>query len=189
MKKRIGIGIVGTGTIGIRGALEYLSIPDVQDRVWITGVCDPYPGCAKAAAKGYDISTYYETYDELLDSPNIDTVTIYSPINFHYEHAWLRNQAFQFHDNIKIFLELRLSSTFHNIASHTVASATRHLFRRLKQFRIRVGKAFQHFLPGTLLSQDSHRVLDNFQVLVNHGRESQSFLEVLFGFIKLAVSD
>ncbi len=87
MKKRIGIGIVGTGAIGIRGALEHLSMPDVQNRVCITGICDTCPGRAKAAAGKYNISTYYETYDELLDNPKIDAVTICSPINLHYEQG------------------------------------------------------------------------------------------------------
>ena len=87
MKRRIGIGVVGTGAIGIRGALEHLSMADVQDRVWVAGVCDPCPERAKAAAEKYNIVHSYETYEELLDNAHVDAVTICSPINFHYEQG------------------------------------------------------------------------------------------------------
>ena len=62
-------------------------MPDVQDRVWIAGVCDPYPRRAKAAAEKYNVNNYYETCKELLDNANVDAVTICSPINFHYEQG------------------------------------------------------------------------------------------------------
>ncbi|MGC9347727.1 MAG: Gfo/Idh/MocA family protein [Anaerolineae bacterium] len=87
MATTVGMGVVGAGAIGIRAALTHLSQPDVQDRVRLTAVCDPVPGRAKAAAETYDVPAWYESYEELLDDPNVDAVTLCSPIGIHYEQG------------------------------------------------------------------------------------------------------
>jgi len=84
MKEPIGIGVVGAGAIGIRAALSHLSQPDVQDRVRLAAVCDPVPGRAAEAAKKYGVAAHYETYEELLGDPNVEAVTLCSPIGLHY---------------------------------------------------------------------------------------------------------
>jgi predicted dehydrogenase len=87
MKESVGMGVVGAGAIGIRGALMHLSLPDVQDRVRLAAVCDPVPGRAEAAARKYGVAAFYETYEELLADPNVDAVTLCSPIGLHYEQG------------------------------------------------------------------------------------------------------
>ncbi len=79
MDSTVGIGVVGAGAIGIRGALMHLTQPDVQDRVRVTAVCDPAPGRAEAAAAKYGVPAHYLTYEELLADPNVDAVTLCSP--------------------------------------------------------------------------------------------------------------
>ncbi len=93
MGERVGMGVVGAGSIGIRAALMHLSLPDVQDRVYLAAVCDPVPGRAKAAAERYGVKAAYETYEELLADPNVDAVTICSPIGFHYEQGIMAVEA------------------------------------------------------------------------------------------------
>ncbi|MBM4040663.1 MAG: Gfo/Idh/MocA family oxidoreductase [Planctomycetes bacterium] len=87
MSEPIGMGVVGAGAIGIRGALMHLSQPDVSDRVRLAAVCDPVPGRAKAAAERYGVAAAYETYEELLADPGVDAVTLCSPIGLHYEQG------------------------------------------------------------------------------------------------------
>lgn len=87
MAKPLGIGVVGAGSIGIRGALQHLCLPDVQDRVKLAAVCDPVPGRAKAAAERYGPAGAYENYEDLLADPNVDAVTLCSPIGIHYEQG------------------------------------------------------------------------------------------------------
>jgi predicted dehydrogenase len=87
LNRTVGIGVVGAGAIGIRGALMHLSLPDVQDRVRLAAVCDPVPGRAASAAARYDVSGWYESYDELLADPNVDAVTLCTPIGLHYEQG------------------------------------------------------------------------------------------------------
>jgi predicted dehydrogenase len=83
----VGIGVVGAGSIGIRGALAHLSLEDVQDRVFLAAVCDPVPGRAAAAARRFDVARAFERYEDLLDDPAVDAVTLCSPIGLHYEQG------------------------------------------------------------------------------------------------------
>ncbi len=87
MSDPIGMGVVGAGAIGIRGALSHLSLPDVQDRVRLAAVCDPVPGRAKAAAEKFGVPNSYEDYESLLADPDVDAVTICSPIGIHYQQG------------------------------------------------------------------------------------------------------
>ncbi len=87
MSTPLNYGVVGAGAIGIRAALSHLSLPDVQDRVRLAAVCDPVPGRAKAAAEKYGVPAGYLTYEELLADPNVDAVTLCSPISLHYEQG------------------------------------------------------------------------------------------------------
>jgi predicted dehydrogenase len=81
------MGVVGAGSISVRGILPHLAQEDVHDRVRMTAVCDPAPGRANAAAEKFGIPAAFESYEELLDSGNVDAVTIASPIGIHYEQG------------------------------------------------------------------------------------------------------
>jgi len=87
MARPLGMGVVGAGAIGIRGALRHLSLPDVQDRVRLAAVCDPVPGRAGAAAAEYSVAAWYSTYEELLADPQVEAVTLCTPIGLHYEQG------------------------------------------------------------------------------------------------------
>src|SRR4028119_1784148 len=85
--KPVGMGIVGAGSIGIRGALDHLCLPDVQDRVELAAVCDPVPGRAKAAAEKYGVKRAYESYEEMLADAEVDALTMATPIGLHFEQG------------------------------------------------------------------------------------------------------
>ena len=89
MSKRVRIGVIGAGSISVRGILPHLTQEDIQDRVHLTAVCDNVPGRAKAAAEKFGIPSAFESYEELLDSGNVDAVTLASPIGIHYEQGKL----------------------------------------------------------------------------------------------------
>ncbi len=93
MTEPVGMGVVGAGAIGIRGALRHLSLPDVQDRVRLAAVCDPVPGRAESAALQYGVGAWYQRYEDLLADPRVDAVTLCSPIGLHFEQAMLAVQA------------------------------------------------------------------------------------------------
>ncbi|MBV9849783.1 MAG: Gfo/Idh/MocA family oxidoreductase, partial [Armatimonadetes bacterium] len=93
MTAPLGIGVVGAGSIGIRGALEHLCLPDVQDKVRLAAVCDPVPGRARAAADKYGVARAYETLEDLLADDGVQAVTLGSPIGLHYEQGLKAIQA------------------------------------------------------------------------------------------------
>ncbi len=93
MSDQVGIGVVGAGAIGIRGALRHLSLEDVQDRVRLAAVCDPVPGRAEAAAARYGVAAHYLTYEALLADPNVDAVTLCSPIGLHFRQGMMAIDA------------------------------------------------------------------------------------------------
>lgn len=83
----VGIGVVGAGSIGIRGALAHLCLPDVQDKVRLAAVCDPVPGRALAAADKYGVHRAYDDLPALLADDAVDAVILCSPIGLHYEQG------------------------------------------------------------------------------------------------------
>lgn len=85
--KPVGIGVVGAGSIGIRGALAHLCLPDVQEMTSLVAVCDPVAGRAQAAADKYGVKRAYDTYEELLADDEVDAVILCSPIGLHYEQG------------------------------------------------------------------------------------------------------
>src|SRR5690349_7138096 len=81
------MGVVGAGSISVRGILPHLSQADVQDRMRLQAVCDPAPGRAEAAAERFGIPQAFEEYEELLARGEVDAVTIASPIGLHYRQG------------------------------------------------------------------------------------------------------
>jgi len=87
MANALRIGVVGAGSISVRGILPHLSQEDVRDRVRLAAVCDPVPGRASAAAERFGVEQAFTTYEELLAAGDVDAVTIASPIGLHYEQG------------------------------------------------------------------------------------------------------
>ncbi|MEA3344946.1 MAG: Gfo/Idh/MocA family oxidoreductase [Chloroflexota bacterium] len=85
---RVRIGVVGCGSISVRGIFPHLTQGDVQDRVQVTACMDPVPGRAQAAADRFGVPAAFERYEDLLAS-GVDAVTIASPIGLHYEQGRL----------------------------------------------------------------------------------------------------
>lgn len=92
MSNVVRIGVSGAGSIAVRGILPHLAQDDVKDRVIMTAVCDPVPERAKIAAERFNIPNYYESYEEMVNSGNINAVTLASPIGIHYEQGKLAIQ-------------------------------------------------------------------------------------------------
>jgi predicted dehydrogenase len=87
MSSPVRLGVVGAGSISVRGILPHLSQSDVQDRVRLIAVCDPVPGRAEAAAAAFGVARAFTEYDALLEHGYVDAVTIASPIGLHYEQG------------------------------------------------------------------------------------------------------
>jgi predicted dehydrogenase len=89
MSAPLRVGVVGAGSISIRGLLPHLTMSDIQDRVNITAIVDPVAGRAQAASEKFTggKAKAYENYEDLLGDSNVDAVTIASPIGLHFEQG------------------------------------------------------------------------------------------------------
>ena len=87
MSPPVRLGVVGAGTIALRGILPHLAQPDVHDRVRVTAVCDPVPGRAERAAELFGIPRAVLSYEELLADGEVDALSIASPIGLHFEQG------------------------------------------------------------------------------------------------------
>lgn len=87
MSDFVRLGVVGAGSVALRGILPHLSQADVQDRVRLAAVCDPVPGRAEAAGDRFCVPRAFTKYEDLLAQSDIDAVTIASPIGLHYEQG------------------------------------------------------------------------------------------------------
>ena len=76
MSKRVRIGVVGAGSIALRGILPHLTQDDVQDRVQVAAVCDPVDGRAQAAAEKFGVTAAFERYEDLLATDDVDAVSL-----------------------------------------------------------------------------------------------------------------
>jgi predicted dehydrogenase len=93
LSQQVRIGVVGAGSIAVRGILPHLSQDDLRDRVRLAAVCDPVPGRAAAAAARFGVERAFVTYEDLLENGNVDAVSIASPIGLHYEQGRLALSA------------------------------------------------------------------------------------------------
>ena len=87
MSKPLGLGVIGAGVIAIQAIFMHMQEEDTKDKVYLAAVCDPVPGRAKNAAEKYGIRNYYESVDDMLQDPDVDIVSVCSPIYLHYEHG------------------------------------------------------------------------------------------------------
>jgi predicted dehydrogenase len=108
MSPPVRLGVVGAGTIALRGILPHLAQLDVHDRVRVTVVCDPVPGRAERAAELFGIPRASLSYDELLADGEVDAVSIASPIGLHSEQgrqALLAGKHVHFNKTMSIRVE------------------------------------------------------------------------------------
>ena len=81
------LGVVGAGTVALRGILPHLAQNDVHDRVRVTAVCDPVAGRAEQAAHRFGIPHASLSLEELLAGGEVDAVSLASPIGLHFEQG------------------------------------------------------------------------------------------------------
>ena len=87
MADPVRFGVVGAGSIAVRGILPHLSQDDLKDRVRLAAVCDPVPGRAEAAAARFHVDRPFVEYADLLAKGEVDAVSIASPIGLHYQQG------------------------------------------------------------------------------------------------------
>lgn len=93
MGEIVRLGIVGTGSIALRGLLPHLTMQDVQDSVRVVAVCDPVLARAQAAAAKFGVPAAYAEMADMVEAGGLDAVSIASPIGYHYEQGVMAVEA------------------------------------------------------------------------------------------------
>ena len=87
MPNPLRLAVLGTGSISLRGILPHCTMPDVQDHLRVTAVCDTVPGRAQAAAEKFGVPQAFDDYSALLRVGDFDALSIATPIGLHYEQG------------------------------------------------------------------------------------------------------
>ncbi|WP_100626955.1 Gfo/Idh/MocA family protein [Algoriphagus formosus] len=83
-KKIYHVGIIGYGD---RGSGLHRVMNRMPDKFSVKAISEVLPFRAQPAAKQYPDLKVYQDYRNLLDSAEIDTVVVSTPLNAHFEHA------------------------------------------------------------------------------------------------------
>ena len=72
-ERTLGVGVIGAG-----GISRFAHLPNLKrnPRVDLVAVADIDPAKAKQAADDFDIAHSYGSYQELLDDPKVEAVTV-----------------------------------------------------------------------------------------------------------------
>lgn len=80
-------GLVGCGSLALRGPLPHLSQPDAQEKVRLVAVVDTVAERARQSAERFHVPAWFTSIDEMLAQSDLDLVLILTPIPYHYANA------------------------------------------------------------------------------------------------------
>src|SRR5262249_30780651 len=81
------LGIVGAGALVQRALLPHLVQADLADSVVVAALGDPAIDRAREVGPRHGVPRSYATIEELVADPEVDAVTIASPIGLHAAHG------------------------------------------------------------------------------------------------------
>lgn len=84
MDRKIGIGLIGCGSLSQLGILPQLALPDARERINLVAVCDVVGDRARATAARFGIPHAYDDAADLIARDDIELVLVITPIRFHY---------------------------------------------------------------------------------------------------------
>lgn len=72
MSERIGVGLIGCGSLSQIGILPQLAEPDAQERINLVAVCDAVPARVEETARAYGVPNAYTNPDDLIARDDVD---------------------------------------------------------------------------------------------------------------------
>jgi predicted dehydrogenase len=80
-------GLVGCGSLALRGPLPHLSLPDARQKVQLVAVVDTVAERARQSAERFHVPAWFTSVEEMLDKSDLDLVLVLTPIPFHFANA------------------------------------------------------------------------------------------------------
>jgi len=87
MGRPLKFGVVGVGTVSLRGLIPHLVHEDLRERVELTALCDPVVDRVESAAHRFGVTQAFTSYDDFLERSGVDAITLATPIGIHYEQG------------------------------------------------------------------------------------------------------
>lgn len=120
MSRKIKAGLIGCGSLSLKGILPHLSEPDAREKVELVAVCDTVEERARQTAARFSIPHYYADAGELIDRSDVELVLIATPISHHYACAMRALRAGK-----HVYVQKTIATTFSE-ARDLVATAHEH---------------------------------------------------------------
>jgi len=86
-------GLVGCGSLALRGPLPHLSLPDAQERVRLVAVVDTVAERAQQTAERFHVPAHFTSVEAMLAAVDLDLVLVLTPIPFHFANAMAAIEA------------------------------------------------------------------------------------------------
>jgi predicted dehydrogenase len=85
--RKVKAGLIGCGSVSVRGILPHLALEDARERIELTAVCDVVEERVREVAARYEVPEHYTSSAELIERADVELVLIATPIPFHYADA------------------------------------------------------------------------------------------------------
>lgn len=80
-------GLVGCGSLALRGPLPHLSLADAQKKLHLVAVVDTVAERAQQTAQRFGVPAWFTATEEMLATVDLDLVLVLTPIPFHFANA------------------------------------------------------------------------------------------------------
>jgi predicted dehydrogenase len=87
MTRKIGVGLIGCGSLSLIGILPQLALPDAREQIDLVAVCDVVGERARATAERFGVPRAYTDAADLIADPGVELVLVITPIRFHHPYA------------------------------------------------------------------------------------------------------
>ncbi len=84
---KVGIGLIGCGSLSLIGILPQLALPDAKERVELVAVCDVVGERARETAAKYGVPHHFDNAADLIARDDVELVLVITPIRFHHPYA------------------------------------------------------------------------------------------------------
>jgi predicted dehydrogenase len=87
MTRKVGVGLIGCGSLSLIGILPQLAMPDAQEQIDLVAVCDVVGERARETARRFGVPHACEEAADLIARDDVDLVLVITPIRFHHPYA------------------------------------------------------------------------------------------------------
>lgn len=87
MTRKVGVGLIGCGSLSLIGILPQLALADAKERIDLVAVCDVVGERARETAARFGVPHAYDDASALIARDDVDLVLIITPIRFHHQYA------------------------------------------------------------------------------------------------------